>query len=50
VKGILVRIDSPGGEVTASDEIWREMSLVSRKKPLVISMSDVAASAVITWR
>lgn len=44
VKGILVRIDSPGGEVTASDEIWREMSLVSRKKPLVISMSDVAAS------
>jgi len=44
VKGILVRIDSPGGEVTASDEMWREMSLVSRKKPLVISMSDVAAS------
>ena len=44
VKGILVRIDSPGGEVTASDEIWREMSLATRKKPLVISMSDVAAS------
>jgi protease-4 len=44
VKGILVRIDSPGGEVSASDEMWREMSLASRKKPLVISMSDVAAS------
>jgi len=44
VKGILVRIDSPGGEVTASDEMWREMSLANRKKPLVISMSDVAAS------
>jgi len=42
--GILVRIDSPGGEVTASDEMWREMSLTDRKKPLVISMSDVAAS------
>ena len=44
VKGILVRIDSPGGEVTASDDMWRQMNLTSRKKPLVISMSDVAAS------
>ncbi|MGO9229055.1 MAG: signal peptide peptidase SppA [Bryobacteraceae bacterium] len=44
VKGILVRIDSPGGEVTASDEMWRTMSLASKQKPLVISMSDVAAS------
>ncbi len=44
IKGVIVRIDSPGGEVPASDEIWREMSLLSKKKPLVISMSDVAAS------
>jgi protease-4 len=44
VKGILVRIDSPGGEVSASDEMWRAMSLASKKKPLVISMSDLAAS------
>jgi protease-4 len=44
VKGVIVRIDSPGGEVTASDEMWREMNLLSQKKPLVISMSDVAAS------
>ena len=44
VKGVLVRIDSPGGEVTASDEIWREMNLLSKKKPVVISMSDTAAS------
>ncbi|MFY9727602.1 MAG: signal peptide peptidase SppA [Bryobacteraceae bacterium] len=43
-KGILVRIDSPGGEVTASDEMWREMNLTDQKKPVVISMSDVAAS------
>ena len=40
----MVRIDSPGGEVTASDEMWRQMNLRSRKKPMVISMSDVAAS------
>jgi protease IV len=40
----VVRIDSPGGEVTASDDIWRQMNLLSKKKPTVISMSDVAAS------
>jgi protease-4 len=44
IKGAIVRIDSPGGEVTASDEIWRQMNLLSKKKPTVISMSDVAAS------
>jgi len=44
IKGVVVRIDSPGGEEVASDEMWREMTLLSRKKPLVISMSDVAAS------
>ena len=44
VKGVIVRIDSPGGEVTASDDLWREMNLLSKKKPVVISMSDVAAS------
>ena len=44
IKGVVVRVDSPGGEVTASDEIWRQMNLLSKKKPLVISMSDLAAS------
>ena len=44
IKGVVVRIDSPGGEVTASDDIWREMNVLSKKKPLVISMADVAAS------
>ena len=44
IKGAIVRIDSPGGEVTASDEIWRQMNLLSKKKPVVISMSDTAAS------
>ncbi len=42
--GVVVRIDSPGGDAVASDEIWREMNLVSKKKPMVISMSDTAAS------
>jgi protease-4 len=44
IKGALVRIDSPGGDGFASDEIWREMVLLSRRKPVVISMSDLAAS------
>lgn len=44
IRGVVVRIDSPGGEVTASDDIWREMNLLSSKKPVVISMSDTAAS------
>lgn len=44
IKGVIVRIDSPGGEVTASDEIWKQMNVLSKKKPLVISMSDAAAS------
>jgi protease-4 len=44
IRGVVVRIDSPGGEVVASDEIWRQMNLLSKKKPMVISMSDTAAS------
>jgi protease-4 len=44
IKGVILRIDSPGGDSVASDEIWREAVLLSRKKPLVISMSDDAAS------
>ena len=44
LKGVVVRIDSPGGEVFASDAIWRELNLLSKKKPMVISMSDMAAS------
>lgn len=44
VKGVIVRIDSPGGDAFASDEIWRDMVGLGKKKPLVISMSDTAAS------
>lgn len=44
IKGVILRVDSPGGDAIASDEILREVRELSRKKPLVISMSDVAAS------
>ncbi len=44
IRGVIVRINSPGGEVSASDDMWRQMNLLSKKKPLVISMSDLAAS------
>ena len=44
IKGVILRINSPGGDATASDEILRELKLLSKAKPLVISMSDVAAS------
>jgi protease-4 len=44
IKGAIIRIDSPGGDSMASEDILRELKLLSRKKPLVISLSDVAAS------
>jgi len=37
-------VDSPGGVGTASDAVWREIGLVRRRKPVVVSMGDVAAS------
>ena len=42
IKAIVLRVDSPGGSALASDLIWNE--LVKCKKPVVASMSDVAAS------
>jgi protease IV len=44
IKAVILRIDSPGGDSVASDEILHELKLLSRVKPLVVSMSDVAAS------
>jgi protease-4 len=44
VKAVVLRIDSPGGSVTASDAMWRELTLLAKEKPLVVSMGDVAAS------
>jgi protease-4 len=44
IEAVVVRIDSPGGDAFASDQIWREMNRLSEEKPLVISFSDAAAS------
>jgi protease IV len=44
VKAVVLRVDSPGGSAVASDVILREAELLARKKPLIISMSDMAAS------
>jgi protease IV len=45
VKGILLRINSPGGTVPTSQEINDEVKAVrSKNKPVVVSMADVAAS------
>jgi protease-4 len=44
IKAVVLRVDSPGGSAIASDVIWREVELTKKKKPVVVSMSDVAAS------
>ncbi|MBM3234910.1 signal peptide peptidase SppA [Candidatus Poribacteria bacterium] len=44
VKAIVLRIDSPGGFIQPSDSIWREVVLAQKQKPIIVSMSDVAAS------
>jgi protease-4 len=44
IKGVILRVNSPGGDAVASDDVLHELKLLSRAKPLVISMSDVAAS------
>ena len=44
VRAIILRVDSPGGSYVASDVIWREVKLTKGVKPIVVSMSDVAAS------
>jgi len=44
IKAIVLRVNSPGGSALASELIWREMELASIKKPIVVSMGNVAAS------
>ena len=44
IKAIVLRIDSPGGSGLASDIIWHAVEAANQKKPVVVSMSDVAAS------
>lgn len=44
IKAIVLRINSPGGDALASEIIWREVYLANKVKPVVVSMSDLAAS------
>ncbi|SPM32830.1 signal peptide peptidase SppA [Mycobacterium rhizamassiliense] len=45
VSAIVLRVESPGGSVTASETIWREVTRArERGKPVVVSMGSVAAS------
>lgn len=44
IRGVIIRVDSPGGDGVASDDILHEAKNLSKKKPVVISMSDLAAS------
>jgi protease-4 len=44
LRAIVLRVDSPGGSATASDAVWRELMLARSERPLIVSMSDLAAS------
>ena len=44
IKAIVLRVDSPGGSALASDLMWFALENAKAKKPVVVSMGDVAAS------
>ncbi|HEX7906396.1 MAG TPA: signal peptide peptidase SppA [Chitinophagaceae bacterium] len=44
IKAIVFRINSGGGSSMASENIWRELSLAKKEKPVIVSFGDVAAS------
>ncbi len=44
VKAVVLRINSPGGSALASEEIWREVTLLREQKPVIVSMANYAAS------
>lgn len=44
IKAVVFRVNSPGGSALASEKILRELNLLKEKKPLVVSMGDLAAS------
>lgn len=44
VRAVVLRVNSPGGSVLASDLIWHEVALCAKAKPVIASMGDVAAS------
>ena len=44
IKAIVLRVNSPGGSALASENIWREVDLTKKVKPVIVSMGDYAAS------
>lgn len=44
VKGVVLRVNSPGGSATASEVIGREVELMREEKPIMVSMGNYAAS------
>lgn len=44
IKAIVLRVDSPGGSALASDLMWHSIENAKKKKPIVVSMADYAAS------
>lgn len=44
VKAVVLRVNSPGGSAYASEQIWHAIEMLKKKKPVVVSMSGVAAS------
>lgn len=44
VKAVVLRINSPGGNALTSEIIWREIRLTREVKPVIVSLSDIAAS------
>lgn len=44
IDAVVLRVNSPGGSALASDIIWREIDLLKKEKPVVVSMGDLAAS------
>lgn len=44
IKAVVLRVNSPGGSALSSDLIWRELELLKKEKPYVVSFGNVAAS------
>lgn len=44
IKAVVLRVNSPGGSGLASENIWREVMLTVKEKPVVVSMGNLAAS------
>lgn len=44
VKAVVLRVSSPGGSAYGSEQIWRALTNLKKKKPLIVSMGDYAAS------